>query len=96
VDVVLVVRMGVVLAMVGDPANGPALRGTATERGQEVFEPFGPGGKAPVGQQPVISHADAQPAGQPVTDEADEEGLPGEEGGEEGQEGPDVKPGNPE
>ena len=39
VDVLLVVGMGMVLAVVGDPADGSALRGTAADRREDIFEP---------------------------------------------------------
>ena len=71
-------RSAVVTAMVGDPADGPALGGAAADRGQDVLKPLGPGRKAPVSQEPVIGHADADPARQPVQDEADEESAQAE------------------
>ena len=62
VDVMLVVGVGVVISVIGHPADRPSLGGTAADGGQDVFEPPGPDGEAAVGQQPVIRHADADAA----------------------------------
>ena len=70
VDVFFQIGRSVVLAMVGDPANGPALRGAAAEGGQDVFQPSGSNGEAAVRQQSVIGQADADAASQPHEKEA--------------------------
>ena len=63
VDVMLVVGVGMVISVIGDPADRPPLGGTAANDGQDVFKPTGPGGEAAVGQQAVIRHTDADAAG---------------------------------
>ena len=49
-----------------------------------------------MGQEPVVGQADAQAGGQPVEDEADSQGLPGEIAGDKREEGTDVQPRDPE
>ena len=62
-----------VLAMVGDPADRPALRGTAADDRQNVFEPPGPQCKTAMRQQAMIGQADPDPARQPVQEKAQAE-----------------------
>ena len=76
VDVVLVIGVGVMLAVVGDPADRAPLGRLATDRGHHVFEPAGPDLEAPMGQETVISQGDPQTSRDPVKDEAGEHRPP--------------------
>ena len=96
VDVLLLVGVGVVPAVVGDPADRAPLRGAAADGRQDIFEPLRPGQEAAVRQQPVIGHADAEPAGDPVQHQADHHRRPAEIGRHEGQQGTDVQRPDPD
>ena len=52
---------------------------------------LGPEREAPMRQEAVVGHADADARRQPVQEHADEQRLPGEIGGDEGQQGTDVE-----
>ena len=96
VDVVVVVSVGMVPAVVGHPADWPALGGTAAEGSQHVLEPPGSSREVAMRQEPVVSQADAHAGCQPVENEADRQGLPGEAAGNKRQENTTVKPRDPE
>ena len=54
VNVERFVGVGVVTAMVGNPADRAPFGSAATDRDQNVFNELGPGLEAPVRQQPVV------------------------------------------
>ena len=56
---------------------GPAFRGTGSDDRQDIFEPPGPQREAAMSQQAMIGHADPDPAGQPVQEEAQGQARPG-------------------
>ncbi len=76
-DVVLAIGVGVVLAVVGHPADGTPSEGAAAEGGRGVFEPPGRMAKLRVGEESVVGQADSQAGGHPVEEDADGQGLPG-------------------
>ena len=76
VYVMVAVGVGVVIAVIGHPADRTTLGGTAADDRQDVFEPPRPGGEATVRQQTVVRHTDTDAARQPVKDQADAERGP--------------------
>jgi hypothetical protein len=88
VRVACLVGVLVMHAVDGYPEDGAALHGEGGADGEEVLHPLGSFVSA-VGEQAVVSHADAESAGDPPEREGDEEGFPGEE--EQGDDGADVE-----
>ena len=93
--VVFLIGMRMVLAMVGNPADRPTLRGTCPDRGQDVLEPPGTQCKAPMSQQAMIGHADPDPTGQPVQQQANGQAGPGKIGRNKTQKGTEVHGSDP-
>ena len=85
-----------VLAVVGDPADRPAFRGTGSDDRQNVFEPAGPQRETAVSQQAMIGQADPDPAGQPVQEDADGQPRPGKKGRHKSKEGKSVQGPDPD
>ena len=88
VGVVFLVGVGVVLAVIGDPADRRRLR---RRRLPTIVKKYSSQlrtqREAPVRQQAVIGQADADPAGQPVQEEADGQPRPGKKGRHKGKKG---------
>ena len=57
-DVVFLVGMGVMLAVVGHPADRAPLGGGAADGRHDIFEPLRPDLETPVGEQAVIGQRD--------------------------------------
>jgi hypothetical protein len=72
----------------GYPEDGTALEGEAAAHGDEVLDPLG-GSVAAVGEQAMVSHADADVDGEEIHDDEDGQVGPREE--EEGSNGSDVE-----
>jgi hypothetical protein len=75
-------------AMGGYPEDGTALEGEAAAHGDEVLDPLG-GAVAAVGEQAMVSHANADVDGEEIHDDEGGQVSPGEE--EEGSDGSDVE-----
>src|SRR6266446_2204024 len=76
--VTVFVRKLVMNAMGRDPENRPTLERQRRAPGEEVFDPFW-SLVSPMGQQPVIAHADAKAPGNPPQEHGNEECLPRKE-----------------
>ena len=77
VRVAFLVRVLVMHAVDGDPEDGAAFEGQRAAHGEQILHPLRRF-VAAVGQQAVVSHADADASGDPPQHHRDEEGLPGE------------------
>jgi hypothetical protein len=100
VRVVFLVRMRMVLAVIGNPADRAALGGTGPDDRQNVLKPARAKRKTAVRKQAVIGKANSNAPGQPVQQNANGKPTPGEERGHKGKksksvQGPDPDQGDP-
>ena len=63
--------------MYSDPKNGPAFQGQRAAHGEKIFHPFGYFVTA-MGKKPVVSHPNAQAAGDPPQNHGEQKGFPTE------------------
>ena len=87
VRVVFFVGVGMMLAMIGDPADRAPFGGTAPDDRQNILEPARPKCKTAVSQQAVIGQANPDSAGQPVQENANGNARPGKIGRHKGKKG---------
>ena len=94
--VVFLVGMGVVLAMIGNPADRAPFRSTRTQNRQHVLEPTRTQGKAAVREQTMIGQTDPDSTGQPVQKKTHGNTGPGKKCRDEREEGTDVQGPDPD